>query len=193
MRAVVTDITTLSSRGEIIRVLLRPLVGHPSAPYCDTLKPTGAFIIGTHEGSPTTSEYRDWRFGTFVTGFRAMYFELWRPVNERRVEYYLDRSYLSIFRYKDRDSSDEQEFLCLHCDPNEPEDADHVRYKRVPHLHIIAAETPFPHAHLALLVGQSEDLLLTSDGWSNALGAAIEMLREEVMNPLAKIHNPQRN
>ena len=114
----------LSLRGKQIRKFLVPLAKAPGGPAWQTRTPVGSFIIGAHDGSPSASDYRDWRFSTITPGYRAMYFELWIKQDPK---WYLDRAYLSIFRIE-QGSRDETELLCLHCDPNEPP-GEHTPYK----------------------------------------------------------------
>jgi hypothetical protein len=93
----------------------------------------------------------------------------------------LDRAYLSLFK-TEPSTRTEIEFLCLHCDPNEPDDARHAIYKKGPHLHIQVAEEPIPHAHIALNRGHLDAVLNSPDSLTKAMGAAILMLREEILD-----------
>jgi len=68
----------LEHRGEYVRELLKPIAKRSGGPAWQRKGRVGEFIIGTHDGSPTQSDYRDWRFKTVAPNFQAMYFELWR-------------------------------------------------------------------------------------------------------------------
>lgn len=179
----------LRSRGGQIQKLLRPLarkLGGPAwkAPAWKARGTPQNYIIGTHDGSPPLSGYRDWRFATFVPNFRGMYFERWIQFEDDL--WYLDRAYLSIFR-TDPDTRSETKFLCLHCDPNESDDAPHAIYKRGPHLHIQVAPDPIPHAHIALNRGHLEAVLSSAESLSEAIGWAVLMLKEEVLDAIKEV------
>jgi len=169
----------LSLRGDQIRKFLVPLAKAPGGPAWQTRTPVGSFIIGTHDGSPSASDYRDWRFSTIIPGYRAMYFELWIKQDPK---WYLDRAYLSIFRIE-HGSRDETELLCLHCDPNEPP-GEHTLYKIGPHLHIVLAEHPIPHAHIALNKCHLDDVLLSLRSLSAAMAEAVLLIREEILEAI---------
>lgn len=172
----------LWSRGQHVRELLRPLSKQTDGPaWRPTKRAPYNYVIGTHDGSPSSSNYRDWRFGTFVPGLRAMYFELWKRVDEE--SWCLDRAYLNIFQ-TDPTTRTESKFLSLHCDPNEPDDAPHAIYKRGPHLHIQAANDPFPHAHIALTGKHLETILSSLDSLFKAIEWAVYMLKEEVFDAM---------
>lgn len=174
----------LNSRGNQIRHLLEPLSRLKEGPACQLISTQGVYIIGAHDGSPSKSHYRDWRFPTFVPYFRGMYFECWKKYNDEFG--YLDRAYLTIFRINPS-TREEVEFLCLHCDPNEPDNADHALYKQGPHLHIQAADDPIPHAHIALNRGHLEEVLNSVDSLSEAISWAVLMLKQEILDELNKV------
>lgn len=116
MPIILMKIDDLVSRGQEIRTMLRPISGQEDGPAWDTKSSSREFIIAIHDGAQPSSEYRDWRFSTFVHNFDAMYFELWKRTEEDEKDWYLDKAYLSIYRRIDW--NEEKEFLCLHCDPN---------------------------------------------------------------------------
>jgi hypothetical protein len=173
----------LEHRGEYVRQLLKPIAKHPGGPAWQRKSGVSEFIIGTHDGSPTRSDYRDWRFKTVVPNFQAMYFELWRRSESRQKEFwYLYRAYLSIYQI-DHGQQKETEFLCLHCDPNEPDNA-HAIYKRGPHLHINVANHPIPHAHIALNRGHLNEILSSVDTLTTAMEWAVQMLKVEILDAM---------
>lgn len=156
------------------------------------------FVIGMHDGSPAGSDHRDWTFATVRSDIRAQYFERWLKFEERgRERWYLERAYLHFYKV-DSASRNLVEFLCLHCDPDAAAEetlkdtapdtyyrvVKQSFYKRHPHLHVIAADPPFPHAHLALQVGYLEQVLGSIDSLSTAINQAIQMIRDEVLDPM---------
>jgi len=170
------------SRSQPIRELLRPLSKQSGGPAVTfTGRSLRQCVVGTHDGSPSSSGHQDWRFATFVPGLRANYFELWKRVDEE--SWCLDRAYLNIFQ-TDPTARTEKKFLSLHCDPNEPDDAPHAIYKRGPHLHIQAANDPFPHAHIALTGEHLGDVLSSFDSLFKAIEWAVRMLKEEVFDAM---------
>ena len=173
----------LRNRGEQVRQLLRPLSKRPGGPAWSTKRGTAEFIVGTHEGSPLQSSHQDWRFSVFIPNFRAMYFERWlRSQEDHREFWYLNRAYLDIYQIVG--PTQENKFLCLHCDPNEPDGASHVLYKRGPHLHINAASYPISSAHIALNAGFVAEILSSTDSLTEAMRIALVMLKEEVLDAL---------
>src|SRR5579884_608446 len=179
MSIIQVKVHELGSRGRKIQTILRP-ISHPKhRPAWDRSNITSReYIIAAYDGTRPTSEYRDWRFSTFVPNFRAMYFEMWKRSVDNEEYWYLDRAYLSIYQIINRSES---EFLCLHCDPNIANDTKE-KYKKGPHLHIKAANEPLPHAHFALNLGHLEAVLTSIDTLSEAMISAISMLKEEVLD-----------
>jgi len=105
-----------------------------------------------------------------------MYFEAWRI--EARNRFVLDQAYLNIYA---RVGANEQEIVCLHCDPSLPPDADHARYKRGPHIHMSIAGSPFDAAHLALNGPDPDPVLKSADTLHGALAWGVEMIRDEIL------------
>lgn len=172
----------LLQRGDRVRQLLQPLARQSTGPAWQPKVIRGDYIIGTHDGSPPQSDYREWRFSTVAPKIRAMYFERWRSTD--RKLWHLDRAYLNLFKLNEIMHS-EEELLCLHCDPNEPEGAPHASYKIGPHLHVKGgAPKPFPSAHIALNIGYIESVLHSMESLTEALEWAILMLKEEILEAI---------
>ncbi len=181
MPLVISNLSQLSARGREVSRLLREIARGSRGPVWQA-RPTGReYIIGVHTGSPAQSDYRSWRFPTFVDGIHAMYFELWRQ--DSATTFYLYRAYLSVFR-RLRTTDTEQELFSLHCDPNEPDNAAHAVYKQGPHLHLGTSQVPGPHAHIALNRCHLPQVLASVEAFTRAFHLAIVMIKEEVLNPL---------
>jgi hypothetical protein len=180
MPLVVSTIRDLALRGTQIQKLLRPLSPIYTGPAWKRTAVRKSIIIAAHDGSPPASGYRDYRFPTFVPNFSAMYHEQWDEVNSQEV--CLNRAYLNIYRTK-ATRLQEEEFICLHCDPNES-DGPHKFYKQGPHLHISVAGDPFHHSHIALNLSHLLEVLASVDSVFQALEIAVIMLREQVLNHL---------
>jgi hypothetical protein len=98
MAIIQMKISELVSRGENIRTMLRPISKLETGPAWERKSAPGGIIIAVHDGVNPTSDYRDYRFSTFVQNFQAMYFELWRRTEEDEQSWYLEKAYLSIYR-----------------------------------------------------------------------------------------------
>lgn len=185
MPVILSSATELKSRGVRIQKLLRPLTGRTAGPaWSPRIGPLN-WIIGTHDGSPPQSDHQDWRFATVVPRLRANYFELWKRTDVDEESWHLDRAYLNMFlRVREEATFTEKKFLSLHCDPNEPDHADHAKYKKEPHLHVQAADEPFPHAHIVLTGGYRDMVLDSIDSLSEAMEWAVHMLKDEVLNAI---------
>ena len=212
MAIIQMKVSELGSRGEDVRTMLQPISKLEYGPAWERKSNPGGIIIAVHDGANPTSDYRNFRFSTFVHNFQAMYFELWRRTEENEQYWYLDKAYLSIYRLIDRQ---EKEFLCLHCDPNiskleeqekirnragihlnkknlkqlnseieKLDNSDKEKYKKGPHLHIKAADDPLPHAHFALNLGNLDAVLESIESLSIAMRYGILMLKEEVLDIL---------
>jgi hypothetical protein len=169
----------LHTRRSAVTKILRPIARHSVGPALDTKSSTSVIVLAAHDGSPPRSEYRSWRFATTAPGFSAMYHERWERANHH--VWRLERAYLHLYK---RDGLDETEFLCLHCDPTEAVTAPHAPYKQGPHLHISIAGDEIRHAHLAVHGGFLSVVLANVAAFNRAMGWAIQMLRDEVLDPL---------
>src|SRR5215211_3277247 len=110
----------LSSRGMEVQQMLRPLSRVGTGPAWDLRSGSSDFMIGVHDGARTTSNLRDWRFSTISSAIRGNYLEAWSKWVDNDTEYwYLNKAYLQLY-FRDPSAELEQEFLMLHCDPNEP-------------------------------------------------------------------------
>jgi hypothetical protein len=108
-----------------------------------------------------------------------MYFERWR-ITLLRDAAFLDRAYLSLYR-KGLDIDVEDEVLALHCDPNEPDGAEHAVYKQGPHLHLMKAEFPGPDAHIALNLCDLHEVLHSVESFTKAFHSAVVMIRDQIL------------
>lgn len=171
----------LGRRSARIRVLLRPIARARAGPATETVNASPLWIIGTRDEAKATSNYRDWRFATPLDRYHAMYFEAWKQIDAKRFRWQC--AYLNIYRRKRAD--DEEEVICLHCDPGEPPAAAHARYKRGPHLHVSAAGDPLKRAHLALHLEQVDTILQRCESIHDHLASGIQMIRDEVLDLLA--------
>lgn len=170
----------LYHRPAAIRRLLRPLRAGRDVPTQFYAGPVQrGKIIGAHEGALASSSYRNWHFRTFVREFWCQYFELWYLLQGKR-EWYLDRAYLNVFRLRAGPRVLE-EFVCVHCDPDD-DGAEPLRsYKRGPHLHVIRAEAPIPKSHFPLNLGHLKEVLVNVETLSRAIEQAVRVVCEEVL------------
>lgn len=171
----------LSERTNSLRQVLAPLSSVANGPALERKFSPGRCIIAAHDGSPPASDVKAWRFGTVARNVRASYFEVWLESDKRK--FCLERAYLTLFKM-DSVNQEEAEFLCMHCDPNEPDSAAHAIYKQGPHLHVVAAEVPFPRAHLALNRGHLDVVLQSCENLTRAIKLSAQMLRDEVLDAI---------
>ena len=175
----------LSARGHQICEMLAPLAGKGRLAY-HLASRRSEVMIGIHSGARPEFSLTDWRFSTIVNGIWAGYHERWFAVDEKRKKFFIDRAYLHLYRRRPSEQ-DETEITALHCDPNEPDDSGllkHAVYKRGPHIHLTAAEQPFPHSHIALNAMEIDSVLGSIDSLHKAVTAGIVLLRDQVLDVL---------
>jgi hypothetical protein len=186
MQNIVISSHALNLRGTKVQKLLRHIsFDRQNGPAYSHVKLRERHVIGFHGSQFRFSEnYRDWRFKTRVPSIYAMYFEQWMPLETGKHGcWYLDRAYLNLYELSDRRFMDSlKEFVCLHCDPNEPDGDAHSYYKRVPHIHIKAAREPIPRAHISLNLDYSDKVLNSVDTLFSSWQTAIFMLRDEILD-----------
>lgn len=169
----------LYHRENRIRQMLNPLTLHPSNPACRVQSQIGGVVLfGAYDGSYRGGLARDWRFATIAGRVYANYYERWIAIPGTRGSLCLSQAYLTI--YQKESSTDEEELLALHCDPEEP-DGESSIYKRGPHLHISIAGPPIGDAHIALARGHLDDVLANATNLMEALSWSIVMIRDEVL------------
>ena len=173
--------------------MLQPLRGSNAARIaCRSESGGDCITLTTFSGlQPVTPLVAQWRFTTYVPSLLGEYYERWRPVDEKRKRYFLDRAYLHLYMTTRVDGQPtEKQMLALHCDPNEPDEPDnwagpvHARYKRGPHLHISVAEHPIPHSHIALNACHLDSVLHSVESLSEAMQRAVQMLDHQVLKLL---------
>lgn len=189
MSGVRAKLPDLPSRQNRIRRLLGPLTRTRQhdriACYCAG-QGTARYLLAAYDGKHPAGDYRKWRFSTFVPGMEASYFEHWGPTQaDGQGWWYLERAYLHIYKVDRRaEALEEAEYICLHCDPAESDDAPQARYRRGPHLHIEAAPDPLPRAHIALCNGYLDEVLSSAACLFEAMERAVLMVRDEVLERL---------
>jgi hypothetical protein len=178
MPVVVVTTRQLALRTLSIRKMLRPISRVPDGPACAGRYVRGDHIIGAFDAGPPLSPPREWRFPTFVPGLTAAYYETWRKVD--RDSWHLMQAYLNVYRLEFA-TARERDFMSLHCDPGDDSVARHAAYRRTPHVHVGAAEYPFPRAHLCVTGADVGQVLASEGSLCGALEWAIAMLRDEVL------------
>lgn len=172
----------LWSRGTDFSLLLAPLRknldGGPAWIY-KTQQGLQVSLYACEKGASHSHE--DLRFSTFNSNFYAAYYETWLPSDLRKPKYwYLEKAYLNIYQLN-RSKRTEREYLCLHSDPEET-NYKNPDYKRCPHFHIKVAETPIPHAHLALSHGFIDHVMLSHDNIFHVFHQGIELICDEILS-----------
>lgn len=189
-------IEKLSVRGNEIRSILS-LIAPNEGPAWQIRPTSTSFRIGTHGGNPSGSQVSDWYFNTIYKGFQAQYYEYWEKFEDQGQElWYLERAYFHLCKIN-RSRGKPDEFILLHCDPSfdpldetEEGSESHKKrlkqapYKQLLHLHLIEANPPFPHAHIALHIGFKDLVLESADSLSIAIQHAIKMLKDEILDEI---------
>jgi hypothetical protein len=178
---IVTDDHGLRKRCEAGRELLRPIAKAKGGPAFGTKSTSTSFTIAYRDGAPPESEYTSWRFLTIAPLTYAQYYERWERLNGRAWQ--LERAYLHLFRPKER-QREEEEYICIHCDPLTNPESPGSKYKRGLHLHCSAAGYPLKKAHFALDGGYLESMLRSSDSLNSSWAWVVALLREEVLSEL---------
>jgi hypothetical protein len=179
----------LKERTQLIKKMLRPLVLKNKL-FVQPVSKGDEYVASVRDTyQSTTNQYTESRFKTFVPDLQATYYERWyKTYQGKKEKFYLDRAYLHFYIIdKTLPEPAEKEFCLLHCDPNEPDDAAHAKYKQSLHLHIECSDASWPHcdvwprAHIALNNGYLGDVLKDINSLTNAMKEAILMLKEEVL------------
>jgi len=179
--AVILGEEQVAKRGSRISHILKPLSRIPSGPASERRgSSNGEIIIGVHDGSLVKSHFTDWRFATTIPGFSANYYEIWSLTDVKQRRFCLEKAYLTIYK-------DDQEYICLHCDPNRTnvEETEKIIYQKGPHLHIKCADKPIPKAHLALGGVHTEKTISDAESLTNAIKWSIQMIKDEVLDRIA--------
>ncbi len=137
----------------------------------------GSFILGISDGKESGSNFREWRFQTINDSIRGCYFEVW--INYKKDNYFLERSYLHLYKFNESESEDE--YVLLHCDASEPDNSEHSIYKQSPHLHIEVAPYPLKKAHIALYNGRLKEVLKDLNSFNTALRETIQMINSQII------------
>jgi len=170
-------------RGPRLRELLAPLTrgSRGGGPPYEALPRQNRIIFAVRDAK-TSGDYSKWRIRTFHSSFIAAYHEEWVPIEpDTQDEWFLKRAYLTIFRVN-RKLMKEEEFLCLHCDPEEGDSSTSTAiYKQGPHLHIKAASHPIPKAHLALAHAFIDQVLASDDDLFTVVRKGIELICDEIL------------
>jgi len=177
----IDNILKVRNRVNPLRKLLKPLSHDLDGPAIKVESNNDRIVVlAAHGGGITSSEpYRDLRFSTTVKELNAAYFEIWKKADNNR--YFLDRAYLGLYQLHSYDEIP-SEFLALHCDPYDK--GIHSDYKRGPHLHVMGAQDPFPHAHLALNLCHLEEVLANTSKLFEAYGKAVQMIRFQILDAM---------
>jgi hypothetical protein len=179
---IISDVGILfTDRAPEVRNLLSPLLASQSRFHCgfEARKVNGGRVLVAHDNTRIGESYRDWTFRTFAKNFWCKYFELWKQIGQTQ-EWYLERAYLTILR-PDIPNHDFDEYLCIHCDPNDLSAEPFGSYKRGPHLHVEMAEAPIPDCHFPLNLGHLQEVLSSVNSLTEALRQAVEVLSHEFL------------
>ena len=197
---IITSSNELRDRVKTIAQILTPLALDYKKLHIHPKPKPDQFVIPVRDSnniysSNDPNDYTSYRFKTIVPDVQAMYYERWIKFypdeKSRKESYYLERAYLHFYTIE-FSLKEEKEFLLLHCDPNEPDNAAHAKYKQSLHLHIECYEASWPHgnvwphAHIALNSAYLNHVLKDVNSLTEAIKEAVLMLKEEVLDNFPK-------
>ena len=144
-----------------------------------------AKVIGIHQGWNRDQSYQYWRVNLSEYKISIGYYEIWQylKVRNRPNSYLLQKAYFHV--YLPHPSGREKKLIFLHCDPQEPEDTKHHRFKIAPHTHFEIAGDPWGRVHVPLCDGYQDQVLKNVGTIDKALSRGIEFIIEQIC-PLTK-------
>lgn len=177
-------------RGTKFNSILKPILRNPESggpPYTiKKLQGSQITIIGRDKA--LTSDFKNWRFATFHSNFRALYYETWLPTDLNKPDlWYLTKAYLNIYLL-DRARREEKEYICLHSDPEATGDS-RSYYKASPHLHIKMAADPIPKAHIALANYHLEQILTSEKDFFQVMSWGVELICNEILKQVPQVYD----
>ena len=141
----------------------------------------GVAIFGgsdTFRGEIDTN-IRDWRVNCITPGIRFNYFERWVPIE--KGNFFLEKAYLHFYK-------GEEEVLCIHSDPNEPDAAKggyiYREYKQSPHIHLSLLKGDIKRAHIALCSDNLDHCIESLENFDFSMFYHIEMIKKEIIDRL---------
>lgn len=185
MASITISIRDINTRIKDIQDILKSLGKGKNIPCQFHLpKVEGGKIIGAHSrGQDKKSDFRQGRFRIFATPVYCQYYELWKSQDDGRF-WYLYRAYLNFFRME-RSKRLLEEFISIHCDPEDDSEEPTCTYKRGPHLHVKKAIDPIPRCHFPLNLNHLEKVLSSRHSLTNAIKQAIQVICDEVIKMCA--------
>lgn len=131
--------------------------------------------LAIYQGQKRDLSYKNWRINIGCFKIAISYYEIWqRQRSNRRYCYLLNKAYLHV--YLPHPTENEKDLIHLHCDPQEPEDSEHYRFKVAPHLHFEIAGDPWKNAHIPLCDGWQQMVLENISSLDDAIVRAIDFL-----------------
>jgi hypothetical protein len=170
-------------RGDKIVDLVQPLLAEDATiSYAMPVIKTDLVVFSLFAGATSPSSHYDtWRFRTRRPDILAQYYEQWMKLDPDSSSLHMERAYLHFFR-SGRDANDEDQLLCLHCDPVES-DTIAGNYRRGPHLHLSCIPR-LSRAHVALSDGFLPQVLQSPTSLTDAYTRAIAMIASELLGNL---------
>jgi hypothetical protein len=179
MPRIVIESDKLANRGRSFNNLLGPLVksSKQGLAYYRWSLGDGVYAITAYNGKLTLN-FNEARFSTSVANFDGQYFEIWMPVDRRKMDqWYLNRAYLNIYNRT-------KEYVCLHCDPEDDKDDVKTKacYKQSPHIHIKIEHQSISKSHIAIAHGFLDKVYSSYDDFFNSIRNGVELIRDEILN-----------
>ncbi len=176
---IVESVQVISARrSSEIQQLFSAMLPEKSTIIVNQTSAQKSIILGASNAYETGVDFTKWRFKTKKNSLYGMYYEIWQPYD--KDIYFLDKLYFHLYK-KNIENDDLEEYILLHCDVSESDEAEHALYKQSPHLHFHLTEYPLPKAHIALNNGNLLDVLSSLDSVHFAFQQALVMLNSQIL------------
>jgi hypothetical protein len=120
---------------------------------------------------------RNWRVDSVNNLVKFNYFETWVPLS--KGNFFMEKAYLHFYQ-------DDDEIICIHSDPNEPElvhgGYKYREYKQSPHIHFSMIKTDIKKAHVALCSDNLDSCLDNLESFDFSMFYHIDMIKKEIID-----------
>ena len=163
-------------RQSVIATVLSPLTGRQRAAIAFTYKGESVFV--TAGAVPGETRVDEIFVGTKTPEIFFNYHEIWQ--REPKSQLALARCYFYLVQVNKFDES-RIELLAVHFDADVPNTGKHFRFRRGPHMHIVAGNHPFRRSHIALCLQNLDETCSDLAVLTTALSDIVEMVECEFL------------
>ena len=168
-------------RQRVIASLLRPLTGGRRAAIMFTYRGETVFVtVGDVPGETPVDEII---VSTKIPDIFFNYHEIWKKKPKNQLA--LSRCYFYLTQVNKFDES-QMELLAVHFDSAVPTTRKNARFRRGPHMHVVAGDHPFKRSHIALCLQNLDETCSNLSALTTALGDVVEMVECEFLPHVSK-------